>query len=266
MKIPPDIRKCVVFIGLQKTNGEYVFFGTGLLISYRFSDKSPSYILTAKHVINGIKSKGVESVHIRVNLTTGESKWYKTGIQDWILHEDDNADVALLSSGMETTWNHLFLTINDYTLTPQIITENEIDVGEEVFVVGLFKHHHGNKLNVPIVRIGNISALNEEKIQTEHHLMDAYLIECRSIGGLSGSPVFINLGEQRVIKKPMVHNRIGQKFYLFGIIYGHYDSNISAIDIIQTDEQSKENDKVNTGIAIVTPVEKIIELLKTLNP
>ena len=78
-------------------------------------------------------------------------------------------------------------------MTEKVIKENEIEVGEEVFVTGLFSHHHGQSKNIPIVRVGNISAMPEEKIQTKEHLMDAYLIEARSIGGLSGSPVFVIL-------------------------------------------------------------------------
>jgi hypothetical protein len=47
---------------------------------------------------------------------------------------------------------------------------------------------------------------------------------------------------------------------LLGLIYGHYDTNVGEIDSIV--EDLDENKKVNTGIAIVTPITKLIELFK----
>ena len=43
---------------------------------------------------------------------------------------------------------------------------------------------------MPILRMGNLAAYPQERVQVEGVEMDAYLIEARSIGGLSGSPVF----------------------------------------------------------------------------
>jgi hypothetical protein len=45
-----------------------------------------------------------------------------------------------------------------------------------------------------------------------------------------------------------VHATSPDKFFLMGIIYGHYDEQASSKHI-------------NTGIAIVTPVQKILELV-----
>jgi hypothetical protein len=51
-------------------------------------------------------------------------------------------------------------------------------------------HHTGDLKNVPIVRVGNLASYPSEQIQTRAFgRMEAYLIEARSIGGLSGSPV-----------------------------------------------------------------------------
>jgi hypothetical protein len=59
--------------------------------------------------------------------------------------------------------------------------------------MGLFKSHYGEQRNIPIIRIGNIAALPEEPVQTHYcGPTDAYLVEVRSIAGLSGSPVFKN--------------------------------------------------------------------------
>jgi hypothetical protein len=55
----------------------------------------------------------------------------------------------------------------------------------------------GRKRNIPIVRTGNISMIPSEKVpgiqirRGESVESEVYLIEARSVGGLSGSPVFI---------------------------------------------------------------------------
>jgi hypothetical protein len=76
--------------------------------------------------------------------------------------------------------------------------------------------------------------------------IDAYLIEARSIGGLSGSPVFYHShGSPVSAYRPAAPDRFSpikdQSFYLMGIVNGHYNQNRDDIE------------KVNTGIAFVTP-------------
>jgi hypothetical protein len=52
------------------------------------------------------------------------------------------------------------------------------------------------------VRIGNIALMPSVKVQVRQHLMDTYLVESRSIGGLSGSLIW-ELLESLVIKSSM---------------------------------------------------------------
>jgi hypothetical protein len=140
---------------------------------------------------------------------------------------------------------------------------NEVGLGDEVFVTGLFRHHHGNRRNIPIIRVGNIACLTEEKVSTKSYGdIDAYLIEARSIGGLSGSPVFLNLGITRMIQGEIKHAQSQPVFYLLGLIHGHYDVNIDSIDEIELDKTNYLSpDRVNTGIAIVVPFHKINEVI-----
>jgi hypothetical protein len=87
-------------------------------------------------------------------------------------------------------------------ITAEHMQEHEVAVGDEVFITGLFSQRHGTRRNIPIVRVGNLACMTEEKVSTNYFGdMDAILIEARSIGGLSGSPVFLNLGITRIIKK-----------------------------------------------------------------
>ena len=65
-----------------------------------------------------------------------------------------------------------------------------------------------------------------EQIQTELGFSDVYLVEGRSIGGLSGSPVFVRRTE--TIKVRMEDGRITTlnspgPFKLLGLMQGHWD-------------------------------------------
>jgi hypothetical protein len=247
MQLPLDIKKCVVFIGLQKADGEYIIGGTGFLVVDDTNKNQTPYIVTAKHVIEGIRNTGLDTVCLRVNLNSGTAKWYSTEMKDWKYHSDTNVDVAIFKSSGDATWDHRFYPLS-FSVTQQHIEGSKIDSGDDIFLIGLFTQHHGQQKNIPIVRVGNISAMPIEKIQTKDHLMDGYLIEARSIGGLSGSPVFVNLGTTRMIDGQLKTNTNGIGHLLMGLIYGHYD-------------QGKAFEKVNMGIGIVTPVEKVIETI-----
>ena len=74
---------------------------------------------------------------------------------------------------------------------PGIIEAKNLGVGDEVFIAGLFTRAIGQARNLPIIRMGTVAMMPDEKILFHKKMIDAYLIESRSIGGLSGSPVFI---------------------------------------------------------------------------
>ena len=99
----------------------------------------------------------------------------------------------------------------------------------------------------------------EEQIDFKAGRFDAYLIEARSLGGLSGSPVFANL-ERVYIKKGELRVRKNESsHYLLGMMLGHWDAGVSELDGAKTD--ATDIQRVNMGIGIVVPIEKIIEVI-----
>ena len=73
----------------------------------------------------------------------------------------------------------------------KVIKQRHIGVGDEVFITGLFTKVQETTKNIPIVRTGTVAMIPGEKIPFGDNLIEAYLVEARSIGGLSGSPVFV---------------------------------------------------------------------------
>jgi len=102
------------------------------------------------------------------------------------------------------------------------------------------------------VRVGNLAALDEENVETAMGPLDAYLIEARSVGGLSGSPVFLNLGTSRYKKGQQVTSHRGPIILLLGLIHGHFDVPFAQV-VADAESLGLTPEKINTGIAIVTP-------------
>jgi hypothetical protein len=266
MFVPDDIRKCVVFIGLQKADLTYKLYGTAFWFGREDPEKrtaiGPTYLVTARHVIDAIRTTGVEDAQLRVNMKNGDARWYRLRLSDWFAHPTDSSvDISIAQAGVPDDADHLVYP-QSLCVTPEVMEANEVGLGDEVFVTGLFRHHHGPRRNIPIIRVGNLACLTEEKIVTKRFgEIDAYLIECRSIGGLSGSPVLLNLGMVRVIKNQLKFSGGGPRFYLLGVVHGHYDVASDDIDQAGSEDDVSKGDKVNTGVAIVVPVAKIVELI-----
>jgi hypothetical protein len=238
MRIPDSILKCVTFIGRQEGD-EIKYRGTGFFVLFEHKEDGTTwrfaYLVTAKHTADMIKES---TFYVRVNLRTGRAEdvemnrhgqptvWYTNP-------RDPDADVAVTTVGIPEYVDQLAVGHE------MIIDENRreqlyLGVGDEVFMIGLFSHLKGKTKNVPICRTGNIAMYPEEKIaakdaQGRRRDIDAFLVEARSIGGLSGSPVFarytINVGgfRERGTDKPIEITAYSNTFYLVGLVSAHWD-------------------------------------------
>lgn len=258
MVIPDEIRKCVGFVGYQRADGNVFFAGTAFFVG-RKTDAAPdrvfTYAITAKHVISAITGKGITAVLLRLNLKSGGARWIRTLAKDWLSHPSDaTVDVAVTYFGFDEALDHKFFPLEGAATMP-VIAKERIDVGDEVFLSGLFAPHAGRNSNIPIIRVGNIAAMPHEKVSTKLGDIDAYLVEARSIGGLSGSPVFANVSG---VRHGVLSLTDAPQIYLLGLMHGHFDSEFLPLDISE-DVSGKAG--INMGIGIVVPVEKIIEVI-----
>jgi hypothetical protein len=256
MQIPDEIRKCVAFVCYKTTKDtkEMNWAGTAFFVGVPLqgTQLDTVYIVTAKHIIEGIKAKSIDqTAYLRMNSKTGPSRLVATPIDKWIFHpQESNADVAVLNwAPSQEKYDYLSLPVK-YAGTEDIIKKENIGLGDDVFLVGLFANHFGSQRNLPIIRVGNIASMPEEKVYTKKYgYIDAYLVEARSIGGLSGSPVFVWMGNVRKIGETTHLGRTGLPLlYWLGLMHGHFA--LSEIDL-----------QINMGIAIVVPTWKILEVI-----
>jgi hypothetical protein len=267
--VPDEVRKCVAFLGYRPSGGAIRLAGTCFFVARDIpgTDRTFAYAVTAKHIIDKIRDKGCNKVQTRLNLKDGKAKWVESDIALWKFHPDEEeaVDAAVTWVNIDDRLDH-----NVYPLTAvanhEVIREQGIGVGEEVFFPGLFAHHYGKDRNVPIIRVGNIAAMPEEKVETPFGIIDAYLVEARSIGGLSGSPVFAHLGPITVLGGELrVAGTRSGVFYLLGLMQGHFapfSVDLDNIDAeVDVDDAQGIKDRINMGIAIVVPVDRILEVI-----
>ncbi len=258
MIVPDDVRKCVAFLGYQSTSG-YRAAGTAFLVSRKPSgtDALCNYVITAKHVIEAIRKYSVdEKVVIRLNEKGAGYIAYLINCDAWWGHPSDKSvDVAITGFGWLPTLDHLSYPIERFA-TERIVTDRQIGVGQDLFLAGLFVNHYGNDRNIPIIRVGNIAAMPEERVSSRLGDIEAYLIEARSIGGLSGSPVFVMMGNATA-DQPRI-NRNASEIYLLGLMHGHFLARDFGVDCTADDTTAAA---MNMGIAIVVPAKQILEVL-----
>jgi hypothetical protein len=267
MRVTPEIPKCVAFLGYRQLDGKERLLGTVFFVAVPLTgreDERVLYAVTAKHNIDKIIEKEAEQlsdgyVIFRMNLRDGVKR-FKNRIDRWHFHPDLSVDVAVCHMQVDGT-DHMAYPLESF-VTDDLIEELGIGVGEDVFLSGLFFRHTETTRNVPILRVGNIAAMKGERVKgaKKFGLMEAYLIEVRSFGGLSGSPVFVHLGIVRHFGGVRKFSESPEGvFYLLGLVHGHWDLLAPNMDVAAIDHVDIEY--INTGIAIVVPSGKIREVL-----
>ena len=260
MLVPDVMRKCVTFL-YYKQDGNLIVAGTAFWIGYAipgFSENNPGFLVTANHVIDGIKIRSHdETVWLRINKSGGGSCFYPTSLKQWI-QPDRRVDIALHSwqqpEGLDLDY-HAW-PLDNTAATDERIEVEEIGIGDEVFTVGLFHSHSGRDENEPIVRVGNIAAFPKDPIHSEFGPMKAILIEARSIRGLSGSPVFVHMGFTRWRGGRVVQSGTDRPFLFLGVMQGHWNVTSESADHLAVAGERAE--KLNTGIAVVVPAEVLV--------
>jgi hypothetical protein len=175
----------------------------------------------------------------------------------WGVHPTDRtADVAIIQ--VRNPENGDIATIKaDDLVTPVDLEKEIVGVGDEVFITGLFTEAPGTNRNMPIVRHGNIAMLPDEQIQTDMGYADVHLVEARSIGGLSGSPVFVRPSVELNVEEGRLH--ASGPIRLLGLMQGHWDIKESEMNEPSIVHNRKRG--VNLGIGVVVPAIKILETI-----
>ena len=260
MRVPEQMLKCVCFLCVQRTSTQgasWRYGGTGFFVAVPCETRPPRaliYVVTARHCID----RAGGPVHLRVNRIDGDSEFLKAE-SGWAFSADPAADVAVLPwAPPPDKYEYTFLPPL-ILLTPERRAQLGIGPGDELIITGLFTERYGRQRNLPIVRTGIIAAMPDEPLFDENTGLEypAYVAEVRSIGGLSGSPVFAYLPPERAY--PGAENVDPRRcLFLLGIVRGHWDYKTRKTTLAFSDDELQA---VNMGMALITPIEEVTRVI-----
>jgi hypothetical protein len=252
--VDDNYRECVCFLCVETRNDYGVMTkeerATAFFISVPIDDKaSAPYLVTARHVID--ESRGHGTLFAKINLTTGGIRYAPVSQDTWFCH--DVTDVAVIPFPMGKEDRFRCISSNLF-VDENYVQFSGIHPGDEVFFVGLFTPYSGEIQAEPIARFGHIS-LGLKRIPIKPNSAskpiktNAYLVETKSWGGESGSPVF----HCKWPYSPRVPISIIDP-RLLGLLHGHYE-------IPTKSSTSSASFDLNSGIGVVIPAQAIHELL-----
>lgn len=248
MRIPDDVKECVGYIGhapVTEVQDFDDYVGTAFMVQV-FEHGAPFlHLVTAQHVLDDLRTSPYKHKFCRVNDHTGKArnlplkglKWYNHPTQPY------NVDVAISLLPFDEMLVGACIMPTMFLTQPEL--EARFGIGDEVFAVGLFKFSYGKKSNSPIARVGHLAMIPKDLVESEKRgPMEAYLIEARSIGAMSGAPVFI-----------------WQTRRLMALSAGFLHGSFALLGSVQGYLKLKEGEKLNVGLSLVTPGHKIWETL-----
>jgi hypothetical protein len=215
-RIPDEYLDCVLYLYPSEADAEDGTrtggsgFWVGMPVS---SDAWTVYAVTNRHIIE--KGNAV----VRLSTQDGRKAIFPTIEQDWVFHPDGD-DLAVYSPVLDTfdLRNCKFNFVRrDHNIDRKTLEVLDIGPGEDAFVVGRFINHEGRQRNLPTARFGCIGQMPWEPIRQDTGFMqESFLVEARSIGGYSGSPVFLHKAFFRSFARRFISN-VYPGPYLLGV-------------------------------------------------
>jgi hypothetical protein len=266
MRLDDWVKRTVVFVGLE-TAGRFIPFGTAFIVGVKRNPGQFNFLVTAKHVVDQISG---DSIAVRVNRKAGGSDVVRMEKSTAIFSSSPSDDLALLPIG----WGADVYDFKVYNATrdqrASIIDQCDgIGLGDETAAIGLYTSHHGLAKNIPVARMGHISSIPDEPIMASSGYVSGYIVEMVSIGGLSGSPVFLNVPPVRIKDGAIAH---GRNIIPIGILLGHHVIETREDQIAVPRFQEPQADELrpqrnppfesSTGLCVVVPFEKVFDILE----
>jgi hypothetical protein len=198
------------------------------------------YAVTNRHVV---WAKGAPV--IRINRRDGNPpEIIDKECDQWYPHpEGDDIAVLPLFDRVDQAIHKISYANTDQFITGAFISDNDLGIGDEVFMSGRFINHQGKFHNQAAARFGSISMMPEPILNNgigKYQL--SYAVEMRSRTGFSGSPVFAYRKPWTVLWPTKTSDFIG----LLGVNWGYI----------------LDDDGENTWLNGVVPAWKIIETLE----
>jgi hypothetical protein len=248
MRVPDAAARSVVYLGQGTSPETFHAIGTGFLVDDKRVPGGVYYLITADHVAKRLKTPFA----IRFNDQENKSHIQQSQLpfQWWRHPTDKSVDAAVFPWGLRGRF--ATFPINRF-ISENNLEATRIGIGDEVFIVGLFRKWAGREKFSPVVRHGHIAMMADEPIPTDNYGdTPMHLIEAFSLKGMSGSPVIARQTipiplSPRSDDEPDTVLALGA-MYLLGLVHGYLP--------VQEVKQLW-----HSGISMVVPSTKILEIL-----
>lgn len=228
--------------------------GSGFLFAVdckRLPGKSHALVVTNRHVIED------GATVVRLNNKDGSTSIWDFTERDWTFHSD-GTDLAIAFAPVTSDMRYKGVGLEDFVSREKHYAYG-IGAGDETLLIGRYVGADGTQINKPTVRFGTI-AQNGTTVFSDPRgrAQESFLIEGKSIGGFSGSAVYVyrtpSFGQgERAAWPPM----------LLGIDWSHPSYREPLRDVSGRPSQQGLYVDANSGFMAVIPAWKITEITMT---
>lgn len=264
MRVANEMLESIVFFyaNAADANAGEMPVGTGFCLWIADEDKAMThvYLVTNDHVYRA----SAPLHYVRgMNSESGKSLICPTSERDWYTHPNGD-DIAVCYLGCDQPMQIANWLAAEHLLTRAQLEAQYVGLGDDCLMIGCFAPLPGKRVNRPALRFGNVSVMSIEPVWVADRKFDqdCFLVEMRSRGGFSGSPVYLlphaNGGAEA--------NSNLKRAETLGICCGH----LQEMRTLKLPDPRNEKGpwipsevEENSGMAMVIPAWKIHELLNT---
>lgn len=242
--------------------------GTGFFFNLNFpNDKHVPIIVTNRHVAEGM-TKG------RFRLTKSDAdgnpiidqhftRDFSTGFESmWTFHPDPNIDLCAMPIGQllaaaKQLNSTLFYRTFDQNLIPNQEQKNDLDVVEDILMIGYPNGIWDEKNNLPIIRKGTTAT----HPNIDYNGKSEFLIDAACFPGSSGSPVVL-YNRNGYSTKNGGFNIGGHRIFFLGILYsGPQHTATGELQIVNVPNLQKPMtfSRIPNNLGIVIKADKVFD-------
>ena len=259
--------RTVAFIGSVGEDGARRLRGTGFFVGVAIPGNDAQvhlYLVTASHVVPPYEAT---FVRIRRFVEAPPDVVLDEGLIDelvddvpvtqWYRHPSHDIAAAPMVDA-DDRWAISLVPMQEFVDD----SDHVPSLGEPVFFAGLLAQVESmGEKHVPMLRSGTLGALHQTDIPMMEpgggrRRLDGHLVDCRSFGGFSGSPCFVQMVRPGPPTPRMGLSTTEQHTLLLGMVGGHFDHQ-ATVDV----EGNTFSVPTSAGVAVVYPSELIRELL-----
>lgn len=259
--IPNFFMNAVVAIGVNGTNSEKYWIGTGFIVGQKEinnPDISTYYIITNKHIVQHHKY-----IYVRFN-SLGDTlvKDYRIALYGddgtplFSTHPNESTDVIAIQILPKTLINDRSIwgafDLEDHALTLKQMQSTGVNEGSLVYSLG-FPMNLVNSIKVPICRLGCISRVTDAFLLKQE--TPTFLVDAQTFPGNSGGPIVSRPEHMSIQGTPK-----NESANLIGILSAY----IPYRETLYSRQTGRDRmvQEENSGLTIVHPVDRIKEVVE----